>query len=317
MRPVRIAARTREVAALALAAIALTALALTTLALTACTSGAVTSEPSAAPAPTHAIVYVAEHWVTPSPAGSEEDLTQVGVNWRVSAIDLASGEERILAADLLAIIEPRQLPALSPDGSQLLYGKPEFPADAIPSRYFNPAGSMRLYRLDLATGEALEACPQLVRSFGWDGDDVIATTWRDAIIAKDGASTSYSTPPPDAVLRVSGSEISTIVPEVAVRSEDPDVGALTDQLDYLGSDGGDLYFEEHSDMIRTPGRGDPTPRRIWRLHSGETSLTPAITLWTPGDSRIRPCRIRSKAWCRASTTQRASGWACSRHWWST
>jgi hypothetical protein len=137
---------------------------------------------------------------------------------------------------------------------------------------------MRLYRLDLTTEETLEVCPQPVRSFGWDGDDIIATAWRDVIVVEDPPSTSYTSPPPNAVLRISGSEVTTIVAQAGARPERTDDGALTGQLDYLGSDDGELYFEERSDGTGGLTFSGSEPRRIWRLRSGETSLAPAITL---------------------------------------
>lgn len=233
------------------------------------------------PEPTHAIVYIEEQWTEPASDDSDSDAR--GIDWRISGIDLATGEESVLLADTATMASPPVGLLLSPDGTQLLYGEPVQRPSGVLVRYAGWA--LELHRVDLAT-ETDEVVLPFVRSFGWDGADIIATTWRDWISVIDGAGAiAYSSPPPNGVVRVSGSEVTTLVPDAPALPAEPDATMLTQQLAYLGSDGGDLYFDEPQ---LVPHWGPlQAPLHIWRLRSGETSLTPAITL-TSGNVAVGP-----------------------------
>ncbi len=263
------------------------AFATTALAILLLASGCTASEPAPgdsadAPTaePTHAIVFVSEEWTNPAePATPEEAATMHGTGWRILAIDLASGEERVLAEESSATAPPGQPPALSPDGTQLLYGtwdmRPE--TNYVP-HMSNFSAAMQLHLLDLRTGDQSDVCSATVRSFGWDGSDIVATTWRGAwLVSRDAnGGVTYTSPPPNAVIRVSGSTVTTIVPEVPTPDDvDLEGDGIVRQLNYLGSDEGDLYFEEGPAGYYA---FDSASSRVWRIRSGETSPTLALDL---------------------------------------
>ncbi len=261
------------------------ALATAVLAILLFASGCTASEPvsespmsTAIPEPTHAVVLVTDSWTEPSPPESGGTIPTVhGLSWRVSAIELSTGEERILAEETSQTTFPLQVPVISPDGTELLYATMELPAEALPLSRGGWWESMRLHRLDLDTGESSEVCSATVRSFGWDGADIIVTLWRDMWHFDTGPDAGgFTSPPPNAVLRVSGSAITTIVPEVPTPSDVDREGGMRGQLEYLGSDREDLYFHEIPDAFGYSL--GPQPTRVWRIRSGETSPTIALQL---------------------------------------
>jgi len=264
-----------------LSAVAAIALAGVALAFAGCTP-----EPASGPSdeslpePTHAIVRIAEEWTVPPSLDADGAIRPgrySGVNWRISAIDLETGEETIFAEESSAAVIPDTMPVLSPDGRQLLYGVPDL-TGFVSYRSFGGSPGQRLYRLDLATGESVVACPQLVKSFGWDGEDIIATTWRGWL----GGGGGFRSPPTNGVLRIAGSDVTTLVAEVPAGPWPPVDGPAPDgptgQLEYLGADDGELYFVETSFGGGTFGGFNPIPIDIWRLRSGESSVSAAITL---------------------------------------
>lgn len=255
------------------------------------------AETTATPPPeaTHAIVYIAEDWTDPPPAISRP--SDRGIDWRISGIDLATGEETVLAEETSATTEPQFLPALSPDGSQVLYGVPITGLDGYPLHTLGYPRDLRLHRLDLKTGADSVACPQPVRSFGWDGSDIIATTWRDWLPVVSVNGIGYASPPHNAVLRITGSTVTTLVADGRERPSRDDRSALADQLEFLGADNGDLYFNAVSDMGGAVWFSDPPPEHIWRVGSGESSPTIALSIksssgWTePGTEVVSERRI--------------------------
>lgn len=259
----------------------LATIALVAAALAGCTPEAAIEPDTATPPPepTHAIVYFEERWSVPAATATSTALSRVqGADWRISGIDLATGEETVLAEETSATSAPSFSAVLSPDAERLLYGVTAATRDARGFARFALPDPMQLHLLDLRTGEDIVVCPQPVRSFGWDGADIIATTWRGVVTQlQPTGETMISNPPANAILRISGSSVTTVVPEATARDTDTPDPAETTQFEFLGSDGGDLYFNEGLDAGDLRGYG-PDVQGIWRLSSGETSPTIALSL---------------------------------------
>jgi|GEM_PF-5281951 len=213
-------------------------------------------QPQPEPEATHVLLYVEQQRDVPEPA--VEDFW-ARCDWQVLSADLATGESTVVVAGEGAVpmVEP---PQLSPGGDRLLYLSPQHdPPDYV-------LGGL-LVQMDLVTGTTSTPVPQLVSSYGWAGDDIIACTLEPAVDAGGGG---WTNPHPNGALRFHESELTTIVPSLPAIPRPPAEGAeptRAAEIQYMGVVQQNLYFLEETRWSHHGG-----PGQIWRLAEGSAEL---------------------------------------------